>query len=115
MVRAMETIARNINDEEVFEGWLCNGVADGDINDDTPDDYLTPYFEDNQRFKELMECFMRVTRRAYASGGLYCDDVVADLPPKKKQQVFIIQQCKKESQFKLFSLKNGRAAAIGKA
>ena len=31
MVSAMEFIARQVNDEEVFEGWLMCGVADGDI------------------------------------------------------------------------------------
>ena len=31
MVKAMEFIARQINDEEVFESWLVMGVADDDI------------------------------------------------------------------------------------
>ena len=31
LVKAMEFVARQVNDEEVFEGWLINGVADGDI------------------------------------------------------------------------------------
>ena len=31
MVKAMEFICRQINDEDVFMGWLMNGVADGDI------------------------------------------------------------------------------------
>ena len=31
MVKAMEFIARQINDENVFEGWLMEGVADEDI------------------------------------------------------------------------------------
>ena len=32
MVKAMEFLARNINDEGVFEEWLIEGVADGDID-----------------------------------------------------------------------------------
>ena len=31
MVKAMEYIARQINDEAVFERWLIGGVGDGDI------------------------------------------------------------------------------------
>ena len=31
MVKAMEYICRQINDEDVFNGWLMGGVADGDI------------------------------------------------------------------------------------
>lgn len=31
MVKAMEFIARQVNDENVFERWLIGGVSDGDI------------------------------------------------------------------------------------
>ena len=31
MVKAMEYIARQVNDERVFDYWLSLGVADGDI------------------------------------------------------------------------------------
>ena len=30
-VKAMEYICRSINDETIFDAWLMNGVADGDI------------------------------------------------------------------------------------
>lgn len=78
MVVAMEYIARQINDEDVFEGWLMNGVADGDIkygNLDTTvvDDY---YIEDDN-FKDLMSCFLRRMVGAWNSGGLYCGDIVS--------------------------------------
>ena len=32
MVKAMEFITRNLNDEEVFSDWLAVGVVDGDID-----------------------------------------------------------------------------------
>ena len=32
MVKAMEYITRQINDEDIFEAWLVDGVADGDID-----------------------------------------------------------------------------------
>lgn len=78
MVLAMEYIARQINDELVFEGWLINGVADGDLplgewDADAVDDY---YIEDDN-FADLMRCFLRRMSGAYRSGGLYCDGVTS--------------------------------------
>lgn len=78
MVLAMEYIARQINDEDVLEGWLMGGVADGDIpyasiDVDDVDDY---YIEDGN-FKDLMSCFLRRMVGAWKSGGLYCDGVVS--------------------------------------
>lgn len=75
-IRAMEHIARQVNDEYVFEGWLMCGVADGDIRDDTTDEELEYYTEDST-FAELMDTFLRVMVRAYRSGGLYCDHIVS--------------------------------------
>ena len=76
VVRAMETIARCINDEDIFMGWLMNGVADGDINKDTTDEDLDWYCEDDN-FADLMACFLRRMVGASKSGGLYCNGVVA--------------------------------------
>ena len=76
VVRAMEIIARSVNDEEVFEGWLMCGVADGDIDDDTTDEELEYYIEDDN-FAELMGTFLRVMSRAKRSGGLYSDGVLS--------------------------------------
>ena len=76
MVRAMETIARAVNDEDVFEGWLMCGVADGDIDETTKDEELE-YYIDDKHFAELMDTFLRVMSRAKRSGGLYCDGIVS--------------------------------------
>lgn len=82
MVKAMEFIARQVNDEDVFEIWLNNGVADGDIRygslDIEPDDEenLDCYIE-NENFVELMDTFLRLMKWANRSGGLYCDHAVA--------------------------------------
>lgn len=77
MVLAMELVCRQINDEDVFMGWLSNGVADGDISygewdPQTVDDY---YVED-ENFRDLMDCFLRRMYRARESGGLYCNGIV---------------------------------------
>lgn len=82
MVKAMEYIARQINDEEIFEGWLMNGVADGDIEygdlsaDKGAEDM--EYYIENDTFKDLMGCFLRRMASARKNGGLYCDGVVSN-------------------------------------
>ena len=82
LVKAMELIARQGNDEEVFDGWLMNGVADGDIeygdlevtNEDAEN--LEYYIRDKD-FADIMAVFLRVMARAQKSGGLYCDGIVS--------------------------------------
>ena len=82
MVKAMEFITRQINDEEVFYSWLTVGVADGDIEYGdltvkvTDEKDLDYYIEDDE-FAFLMAAFVRCMARAKTSGGLYCDDVVS--------------------------------------
>lgn len=76
VVRAMEMLARSVNDEMVFEEWLAWGVADGDIEPNTEDEELEYYIEDDN-FKELMGVFLHMMHRAYKSGGLYVDGIVS--------------------------------------
>ena len=87
LVRAMDLIVRNLNDEEMMEAWLMCGVADGDIKEDTPDEYLEYYAEDDT-FASLMALFCRTMRWAINSPDLskeeqkngnyilYCDGIV---------------------------------------
>ena len=76
MVKAMETIARNLNDEEVFEVWLTDGVADGDGEDDNE---LMWYAEDDDTFADLMDTFAYVMKIALKGhdrrGVFYCDGI----------------------------------------
>lgn len=83
MVKAMEFIARNLNDEEILYDWLTVGVADGDIkygdlsiNRDDMEE-LDCYVRDDDDFAELMDTFLRIMSQARKSGGLYCDRVVS--------------------------------------
>lgn len=80
MVKAMEYIARQLNDEEIAEAWLIDGVADGDIADgdlsaEAGED-MDWYIED-QHFSDLMETFLRCMYAAKKHGGLCCDFVVS--------------------------------------
>lgn len=81
MVKAMELIARMINDEDVWFHWAAMGVADGDIEtgDLTPDDPdgVLEYYLEDEHFAYTMETFLSVMARAKKSGGLYCDNVVS--------------------------------------
>lgn len=81
MVKAMEFIARQVNDEDVFDIWLYNGVADGDIRygslDIEPhDEEILDCYIENKSFVELMDTFLRLMKCADRSGGLYCDHAV---------------------------------------
>ena len=82
MVKAMEFICRQINDEDVLECWLVNGVADDEIlygelivTTTVPD--AAYYAEYDERFADLMDTFLWVMKKAGKSGGLYCDGVVS--------------------------------------
>lgn len=79
VVRSMETIARCVNDEELFVGiWLTLGVADEDIKEDTTDEEIVEmgYCEEDT-FKELMHTFLVLMKEAKKDGGLYCDGITA--------------------------------------
>lgn len=90
LILAMETVVRAINEEDVVDGWLMCGVADGDLNkDSTWEDVDDMYVEKDERFADIMSCFVRTMRRMVDSdefekddrqkgnGYLYCDRVVS--------------------------------------
>ena len=55
LVKAMEFICRNINDEEILG-----------------------YYTKGKNFADLMDTFLRCMRKASKSGGLCCDSVVSN-------------------------------------
>ena len=77
IIRAMELIARSVNDKDVFDMWLTDGVADGDIDESTTDDELD-YYTDDDTFSDLMDTFLVTMKYAHKSGGLYVDGVVSE-------------------------------------
>ena len=76
VIRAMETIARCVHDENQFMLWLNIGIADGDVKESTTDEELEYYTEDEE-FSDLMDSFLLLMSKAYKNGGLYCDGVVS--------------------------------------
>ena len=81
MVKCMEFICRQINDEEIFDRWITDGVADGDIpygeTELTENDSEVFYYiRSDDAFSFLMHTFLNIMAQARKSGGLYCDGVV---------------------------------------
>ena len=78
VVKAMDLLASCINDESQLMGWLCVGVVDGDINNDTTlQDIVDMGYTDDGTFKDLMSAFIRYMHYAYEEGGIYCNGVVS--------------------------------------
>ena len=90
LVKAMEMIARCVNNEEFFDSWLAYGIPDGDIQYgdlNVTEDDIDPYYcgkdgwfskeEADEHFSELMATFLELMSDAKTDGGLYCDGVVS--------------------------------------
>ena len=76
MVLAMEYIARQVNDEEVFDRWLTYGVPDGDIKYGQFDtEKVDEYLLETETFRDLMDTFLYLMGDAQVSGGLFCGSV----------------------------------------
>ena len=82
MVKAMEFLVRQVNNEEFIGPWLDYGVADGDIEYGDlevheEDAENLEYYISDEEFSELMNLFLRIMKAAHADGGLYCDGIVS--------------------------------------
>ena len=82
LVKAMEFVARQINDNDIFYEWVIDGVADGDIYygdlEIGVDEELLEYYIDDDHFSDLMDKFIHIISKARKSGGLYCDGIVSN-------------------------------------
>jgi len=78
VVKAMETMCRCINNEDIFYRWLMGGVADGDINSETTLEEITEmgYCNDDS-FKDLMTLFLKLMYKAGGNGGLWTDGITS--------------------------------------
>lgn len=71
MVKAMDLLARSVNNEEYLEPWLMCGVADGDITSETTlQEIIELGYTDDDTYNELTEVFLRVMSYARKDGGL---------------------------------------------
>lgn len=98
LVKCMEFIVRNLNDENIFDRWLYTGVADGDIPYGEvaiqPDDEenLDYYIEDDN-FKYLISLFLKLMVSARKSGGLYCGGIAAGEREKSETYFGVVRWC----------------------
>ena len=79
MVKAMDVIARSLNDDDMSFVWLMGGVADCDImRETTLDEIIELGYCEDKTFKDLMSLFLRLMYRAYITDtGLYTDRIVS--------------------------------------
>ena len=84
MVKAMEFIARQLNDEYIYESWSVFGVGQDDIEyadlscDEEAEYEDLKYYLKDKEFSDLMDLFVHLMARAKKSGGLFCDGIVSD-------------------------------------
>lgn len=75
-VRAMDTIAKMLNDENDYMRWAMLGIPDGEIDETTKDEEIEWLCEDDI-FPDLLFNFCRIfgMTKEKATGFLYCDKV----------------------------------------
>ena len=76
-VLAMERLVRSVNDEELIDSWLRNGVADGDIDDDSTEEDVDDCYIEDDTFSQLMSLFLSIMTVAKNDGGLYINGVTS--------------------------------------
>ena len=88
LLKAMDVVVRSLNDEEVMDLWLTNGVPDGADKSDyefIAEDVATPEDEDGDTscFEETCRCFTACIA-AGAKHGYYSGGVLGDIRPVAK-------------------------------
>lgn len=88
LLKAMDVVVRSLNDEEVMDLWLTNGVPDGADESDyefIAEDVTTPEDEDGDTscFEECCRCFTACIA-AGAKHGYYSGGVLGDNRPVAK-------------------------------
>ena len=81
-VLAMEYIARQVNNEDIFyDIWATYGVADGDIPygelEEGNIDSFEDYYISDEVFKDLMDTFLWLMKKVQRNGGLYCGGITS--------------------------------------
>lgn len=78
IIRAMDMLARQTNNEAALEMWFSQGISDGDIDTETPDEMLNDYIDDD-KFRDVLDTFLCVMSESYKQGGLSVDGVKSEL------------------------------------
>ena len=69
-IYSMNNIIRSLNDEELMESWLMNGVPDGSETLDDIKDVYDIYDDDElmKEYEELTHLFARIVKSAVKDG-----------------------------------------------
>ena len=78
IIRAMDMLARQTNNEVALELWFAQGISDGDVDLETPDEMLNDYISD-EKFCDVLDTFLCVMSESYKQGGLSVDGVDSEL------------------------------------
>ncbi len=73
VLKAMDTIAKLVQNEDVFEIWLDFGIPNGTIDEKTMPEDLEELC-DNESMLDIMYTFQKLIKRADKNGGLYLFD-----------------------------------------
>ena len=79
MLKAMDTVVRNMNDENAIADWLVIGLPDGAATDDEFDS--TAEYVDDETFADIMDSFVYIMatycneEKVEREATLYCDGV----------------------------------------
>lgn len=65
---AMDTVIRYLNNEDVIENWLMNGVADGDGINEIAEYFIGDDEEDTKTFNDMCEVFWETVRAGHKDG-----------------------------------------------
>lgn len=80
-IRAMDLLARSVNNEDDYIGWSMCGIPDGDITEDTTDEEILEMY-DADDMASFIGCFLRTMKKAAKDNGehgLYIAGVCADV------------------------------------
>ena len=78
IIRSMDMLARQTNNETALEMWFEQGISDGDSDTETSDEMLNDYISD-EKFRDVLDTFLCVMCESYKQGGLSVDGVNSEL------------------------------------
>ena len=78
ILRAMDEIILSANNEDHIMLWLSLGIADGDSENFTDEEFYEYYCEDEELYADIINLFCRMIPKVIADGGIYDGDNVFD-------------------------------------
>lgn len=77
ILRAMDLIARTLNNDPLYTEWMIEAVIDEDMTDQTTDKDLEGYVKNDDEFAGILYTFLHVMSEAFQQDGLTVDGVAS--------------------------------------